>query len=74
MNNNGKLLAALLGGVAIGAVLGILFAPEKGTETRKKIADNAKDFAGTLEKKIKKQFASNGNAKSVDDEINEFTT
>lgn len=32
-------LVAFLGGVAIGAATGILFAPEKGTDTREKIAE-----------------------------------
>lgn len=32
-------LAAFLGGAAVGVAVGILFAPEKGSDTRQKIAD-----------------------------------
>lgn len=34
----------LLTGLAVGVVLGILFAPDKGSETRKKIADQGRDL------------------------------
>lgn len=38
-DNTGKTVLALLAGAAIGAGLGILFAPDKGSNTRKKIRD-----------------------------------
>ena len=34
--SKGKLLLGVLAGVAAGALLGILMAPDKGSETRKK--------------------------------------
>lgn len=36
---------ALLAGLAVGAVLGVLFAPDSGKNTREKIADKALDVA-----------------------------
>lgn len=40
-NNSNNVLLGILAGTAIGATLGILFAPDKGTKTRQKIADQA---------------------------------
>ena len=34
-----NIVAAFLGGMALGAAAGLLFAPEKGEDTRKKIKD-----------------------------------
>lgn len=39
MKNPIGLLAAFLGGAVVGGALGVLFAPESGEETRKKIAN-----------------------------------
>jgi gas vesicle protein len=41
-----------LAGVAVGALLGVLFAPDKGTETRKKIAKKSKDSTDALKNKF----------------------
>ncbi len=52
MANGGKILGALLLGAAAGAVLGILFAPDKGTETRKKIKQKGEDLLDDIKRKI----------------------
>jgi gas vesicle protein len=39
MKNSVGLIAAFLGGAIVGGALGLLFAPESGDETRKKIVD-----------------------------------
>jgi gas vesicle protein len=46
--SNTKLLLALLGGAAAGAALGMLFAPDKGSETRKSISDAARRITDAL--------------------------
>lgn len=51
-NGNAKLIGALLVGAAIGAGLGILFAPDKGSETRKKIMRKGEDIQDDLTDKF----------------------
>lgn len=51
-NNNGKLVGALLVGAAVGAVLGILFAPAKGSETRKVIAGKSEELSSEVKDKF----------------------
>jgi gas vesicle protein len=48
----GKVLLGVLAGVAVGATLGILFAPDKGSSTRKKISNKSDEYADELENKF----------------------
>jgi gas vesicle protein len=41
-----------LAGVAAGALVGILFAPAKGTKTRKRIVSKARSYSNELQSKI----------------------
>ena len=49
---NGNGILALLVGAAIGVGLGILFAPEKGSETRQKIKDGFDDLKNQAKSKM----------------------
>ena len=51
-NNTGNTLLALLTGAAIGAGIGILFAPDKGSKTRGKIKDGFDDAKCELKNKL----------------------
>jgi gas vesicle protein len=46
--SNSKAALGFLAGAAAGAILGILFAPEKGEETRKKISRKTGDLGDSL--------------------------
>ena len=50
--STGKILLGVLAGVAAGALLGVLFAPAKGSDTRKKICKKGEDCADELKEKF----------------------
>ena len=49
--SSGKVILGAIAGLATGAILGILFAPEKGKDTRKKIAKKSKDSIDEIKSK-----------------------
>jgi gas vesicle protein len=52
MKNLGKIIGAMTLGAITGAAIGVLFAPNKGSKTRKKIATGAKDTVEDIRKKM----------------------
>ncbi|MDR6299790.1 YtxH domain-containing protein [Mesonia maritima] len=53
MANTGNTILALLTGAAIGAGIGLLYAPDKGENTRKKLNKEASKAKGRLDKQVK---------------------
>jgi len=49
--STGKVVLGTVAGLAIGGILGILFAPEKGSVTRQQILDRGTDYAEDLKSK-----------------------
>lgn len=50
--NTGKMILSIAVGVAAGAVIGVLLAPDKGSETRRKISQRSNEYADNLKTKF----------------------
>ncbi len=48
MTSTSKIIFGLLGATAAGIAIGMLMAPEKGSDIRKKLSDSASDLASTV--------------------------
>ncbi len=48
MNSTSKTILAIMGAAAVGAVIGMLVAPEKGSDLRRKITDATGDWTTQL--------------------------
>ena len=55
-DSSGKVLAGFIIGAAVGAIAGILFAPDKGKVTRKKIADKASETGNTVKETLSEKL------------------
>lgn len=55
-NNSRNIILATIGGLAAGAIAGLLLAPEKGKETRKKIVDESKRFGTNVKDSVSKGY------------------
>lgn len=64
-DSTGKMILGVIIGAAVGAVAGILFAPDKGSVTRKKISDKAKETGENLKETM------TGKYEEVKDFVNE---
>jgi gas vesicle protein len=52
--STGKIVLGVLAGVAVGALIGVLFAPDKGCETRRKISKKSHDVAEDIKERFSK--------------------
>ena len=70
----GKVVLGVLAGVAAGALLGILFAPEKGSGTRKSILKKKDEITDELKEKFDEFIESvSEKYEKVKDDISEFS-
>ncbi|MCF6129608.1 YtxH domain-containing protein [Flavobacterium sp. AS60] len=72
---NSNVILGVLGGVAVGAIAGILFAPAKGTKTRKRIMKKGNDYTKNLKNKFGKLYdEANAKYENIVKDAKEFAT
>lgn len=52
LKNTGIFIGGILIGATVGGALGVLFAPDKGTETRKRIMEKGDDMTDAMKEKF----------------------
>ncbi|HBG71587.1 MAG: hypothetical protein A2W93_08095 [Bacteroidetes bacterium GWF2_43_63] len=52
----GKVILGVVAGIAVGALIGILVAPQKGEKTRGQIADKGNDLVDAIQEKLTAMF------------------
>jgi len=50
--NSGKIILGALAGLAAGALIGVLFAPDKGSDSRQKIVKRGEDYLDSTKEKF----------------------
>ena len=78
MNNTGKILTALVAVATAGAIVGILFAPDKGSKTRRKIKEQGRKVVDDVQynfRKGKEKFneLKEDIVQTVKEKVEEFT-
>ena len=72
--SSGKVLLGALAGLAAGALIGVLIAPEKGSDTRKKISKQGKENLDAMKDKFT-DFLDNVSGKfdKVKEDVSNYT-
>jgi gas vesicle protein len=72
--SKGKVILGVLAGFAVGAAIGVLFAPDKGWNTRKRISKKGEDLVDDLKEKFN-EFIDNISVKvdEVKEDVADFS-
>lgn len=71
--SSGKVVLGLLAGAAAGALAGILFAPAKGSRTRRRIMRKGENYIGDLKDKLDGLFDKfKGKMEKVKEEVKDY--